>query len=87
MRRQVEVRAAGWWVNFEKNSNAAVVCISQSNITLICMLFQLPVSTVNSTNAMEAPNGESGVFTCNVGRTAYFYVVILFSLVIRKSGG
>ena len=41
---------------FENTNSTEMFCICQSNITLICLLFQLPISAVDSINRMEAPN-------------------------------
>jgi len=80
--RQTEGWVAGGWVNSEKSSDAAVFCISLSNNTLICMLFRLHLFTVTVKMDCRPLMGGSGVFTSNVGRTSYFYRLILFSFLL-----
>jgi len=65
MNGEWEGRQKGWFAGgrgskFENSNSTEMFCIRQSNITLVCLLFQLPLSAVDSINRMVAPNEREG---------------------------
>jgi len=74
----------------ENSNSTEMFCIRQSNIhvTLLCLLFQLPLSAVDSINRMVAPNEREGsVYMSCWKDSLILWVNFIAFIPIRKGRG